>query len=206
MNLRRIGGSITHHRTTFTGGGIMETLATQTAVFGGGCFWCLEAVFNRVEGVARVEPGYAGGHVDNPTYEQVCTGKTGHAEVLRVTFDPAVVSFADLLDVFFALHDPTTENRQGNDVGTQYRSVIFCRDAEQAGTARAVMARLAAEASYSAPIVTRVEGTVPFWPAEDYHVSYYEHNSMQPYCMAVVAPKVARLRKLFGTRVKTVLQ
>lgn len=184
----------------------MDAVPTRTAVFGGGCFWCLEAVFNRVEGVIRVEPGYAGGEADNPTYKQVCTGRTGHAEVLRVTFDASEVSFADLLDVFFALHDPTTENRQGNDVGTQYRSVIFCRDVEEAETAHAVIARLAAAGKYSAPIVTRVEGDTHFWPAEDYHFGYYEQNPLQPYCMAVVAPKVARLREQFAGRVKTELR
>ena len=176
---------------------------TRTAVIGGGCFWCLEAVFNRVEGVIRVEPGYAGGHTDNPGYKQVCTGQTGHAEVLRITFDSGIISFAELLDIFFALHDPTTPDRQGHDVGTQYRSVIFCRDAEQADTARAVIARLTDEQAFAAPIVTRIEGDAHFWPAEDYHVGYYEQNPMQPYCMAVVAPKVARLRRLFATRVKT---
>jgi peptide-methionine (S)-S-oxide reductase len=177
--------------------------STDTAILGGGCFWCLEAVFNRVEGVVRVEPGYAGGHVDNPGYKQVCAGQTGHAEVLRITFETATVDLAGLLDVFFALHDATTENRQGNDVGPQYRSVIFCRDAAQAETSRAVIARLTAGNTFAAPIVTRVEGPVHFWPAEDYHFNYYEYNPMQPYCMAVVAPRVDKLRRLFPHRTKT---
>lgn len=184
----------------------MNTVPTETAILGGGCFWCLEAVFNRVEGVIRVEPGYAGGHVDNPTYDQVCAGQTGHAEVLRITFDASLTTFDALLDVFFALHDPTTENRQGNDVGTQYRSVVFCRDDAQRQAVRAAIERLTAAGTYAAPVRTQIEGAVQFWPAEDHHVAYYEHNPLQPYCMAVVAPKVAKLRKLFAGRVKTQLR
>ncbi len=183
----------------------MHAHHTETVVFGGGCFWCLEAVFNRVEGVISVEPGYAGGQVATPTYKQVCSGQTGHAEVLRVTFDTALVTLGDLLEIFFALHDPTTENRQGNDIGTQYRSVIFCRDETQAATARDVIARLTAGQRFADPIVTRVEGDARFWPAEDYHFNYYEQNPMQPYCMAVVAPKVDKLCRLFPERTKTSL-
>ncbi|AOF80957.1 peptide-methionine (S)-S-oxide reductase [Methyloversatilis sp. RAC08] len=185
---------------------MMNAVPTETALLGGGCFWCLEAVFNRVEGVIEVEPGYAGGPVPNPTYEQVCGGRTGHAEVLRISFDTSIIGFAELLEVFFALHDPTTENRQGNDVGTQYRSVVFCRDGVQAATARNVIAQLTAAQRFAAPIVTRVEGDVTFWPAEPYHFNYYDHNPLQPYCMAVVAPKIDRLRRLFATRVKTQLR
>ncbi|WP_336623616.1 peptide-methionine (S)-S-oxide reductase MsrA [Methyloversatilis sp.] len=182
---------------------MMIAVPTETALLGGGCFWCLEAVFNRVEGVIEVEPGYAGGPVPNPTYEQVCGGRTGHAEALRISFDTSIIGFADLLEVFFALHDPTTENRQGNDVGSQYRSVIFCRDVAQAATARNVIAQLTDAQRFAAPIVTEVEGDVTFWPAEPCHSNYYDHNPMQPYCMAVVAPKIDKLRRLFATRVKT---
>lgn len=184
----------------------MNAVPIETALLGGGCFWCLDAVFSRVEGVVEVVPGYAGGQIPNPTYEQVCGGRTGHAEVLRVAFDTSIIDFASLLDVFFALHDPTTENRQGNDVGTQYRSVIFCRSGVQAATARAVIARLTDAGRYAAPILTRIEGDAAFWPAETYHVNYYDHNPMQPYCMAVVAPKIDTLRRLFASRAKTQLR
>lgn len=180
----------------------MNAVPTETALLGGGCFWCLEAVFSRVEGVIAVEPGYAGGSLPNPTYEQVCGGQTGHAEVLRITFDTSIIAFAELLEVFFALHDPTTENRQGNDVGAQYRSVVFCRDGVQAATARNAIAQLTDARRFDAPVVTRVEGDATFWPAEPHHSNYYDHNPLQPYCMAVVAPKIDTLRRLFATRVK----
>ena len=178
----------------------------EVALLGGGCFWCLDAVFRELHGVTSVESGYAGGKNANPSYEDVCTGRTGHAEVVRVTFDPAVLSLRDLLTVFFTIHDPTTLNRQGNDVGTQYRSVIFCQSAQQRETAQAVIASLSAEKLWARPIVTEVvpEGAPDstFYPAETYHQDYFEQNAGQPYCMVVVAPKVAKFRKAFADRLK----
>ena len=176
--------------------------ATETAVLGGGCFWCLEAVFDDLAGVASVESGYAGGKAPAPSYEQVCGGRTGHAEVVRVTFDPGVLSFRDLLTVFFTIHDPTTRDRQGNDIGTQYRSVIFCATPEQRATAEAVVAELGAAKLWRDPIVTEIAGPAPFYAAEDYHQEYFARNAGQPYCQAVVAPKVAKFRKHFGERLK----
>lgn len=170
----------------------------QVAVLGGGCFWCLEAVFQDLAGVIGVESGYCGGAVANPSYAQVCDGNTGHAEVVRVRFDPAVIGFADLLGVFFAIHDPTTPNRQGNDVGPQYRSVIFCQDAAQRAQAEATIAHLRATGHWERPIVTEVADAAPFYPAEDYHHDYFRRNGHQPYCLLVVAPKVAKARQRFG--------
>jgi peptide-methionine (S)-S-oxide reductase len=179
---------------------------TEVALFGGGCFWCLDAVFRELNGVTRVESGYAGGNTANPSYEDICTGRTGHAEVVRVTFDPSVLSFRDLLTVFFTIHDPTTLNRQGNDVGTQYRSVVFCQSEEQRITTLAVIASLNAEKLWKGPIVTEVvtgvAGASTFYPAETYHQDYFEQNANQPYCMFVVAPKVAKFRKAFAERLK----
>ena len=175
---------------------------TQTAVLGGGCFWCLEAVFDRLRGVQGVESGYAGGHSANPTYEEVCGGDTGHAEVVRIRFDPAELSFRDLLQVFFAIHDPTTRDRQGDDVGTQYRSVIFCQTPEQRQEAEAVIAELSRQKRWPAPIVTELAGAAPFYPAEGYHQEYFERNGRQPYCQFVVAPKVAKFSQQFGARLK----
>lgn len=177
-------------------------MSTQTAILAGGCFWCLEAVFDDLKGVQSVESGYAGGHVPNPTYKQVCTGSTGHAEVVRVTFDPQVISYRDLLRVFFAIHDPTTLNRQGNDVGTQYRSAIFYLDQEQKRAAEEVIAELTAAQLWPNPIVTEVTPFDAFYMAEDYHQEYFANNPFQPYCMAVVAPKVAKFRKQFVDRLK----
>jgi peptide-methionine (S)-S-oxide reductase len=176
--------------------------STRTAVLGGGCFWCLEAVFDRLRGVEAVESGYAGGQSANPSYEDVCTGRTGHAEVVRVSFDPAVLSFRDLLKVFFAIHDPTTKDRQGNDVGTQYRSVIFAQDAEQRADAQSVIAELTRAKLWHDPIVTEVADAAPFYPAERYHQEYFDRNGGQPYCQFVVAPKVAKFRKEFVDRLK----
>jgi len=173
-----------------------------TAVLGGGCFWCLDAVFRDLEGVHEVESGYAGGRGERPTYEQVCGGRTGHAEVVRVRFDPAVIGFADLLGVFFAIHDPTTKDRQGHDVGTQYRSVIFAQDDAQRAAAEAIVRRLDAERIFAAPIVTEIAGPATFWPAERYHQDYFAANPAQPYCMGVVAPKVAKFRRQFLGRLK----
>ena len=174
----------------------------STAVLGGGCFWCLDAVFRDLEGVHGVESGYAGGSTANPTYEQVCSGRTGHAEVVRITFDPAVLTFSDLLRVFFTIHDPTTLNRQGNDVGTQYRSVIFCETPEQRSDAQAVIAELSAQGLWRDPVVTEIAGKATFYPAESYHQDYFERNGGQPYCAYVVAPKVAKFRKAFAGRLK----
>jgi len=176
--------------------------ATQTAVLGGGCFWCLEAVYDQLKGVRSAESGYAGGKSPNPSYEDVCGGRTGHAEVVRIEFDPDELSFSDLLRVFFTVHDPTTLDRQGNDVGTQYRSVIFAQTAEQRETAQRVIAELARERVWRDPIVTEIAGAATFYPAEQYHQEYFERNGRQPYCQAVVAPKVAKFRKQFTDRLK----
>lgn len=174
----------------------------EHATLGGGCFWCLEAVYEQLEGVAEVESGYAGGHTDAPTYEAVCAGTTGHAEVVQVRFDPEVVSYPEVLEVFFAIHDPTTEDRQGNDVGTQYRSAIFTHDAQQQATAQRVIGQLAADGVFDDPIVTEVVNLERFWPAEDYHRQYYRRNPAQPYCAMVVGPKVSKLRERFAARMK----
>jgi peptide-methionine (S)-S-oxide reductase len=175
---------------------------TEIAVLGGGCFWCLEAVFDELDGVLAVESGYAGGAAPDPTYEAVCSGRTGHAEVVRVTFDPARLSLHDLLTVFFAIHDPTTPDRQGNDVGTQYRSVIFCQTPAQRATVEAVIAELTAKKLWSGEVVTEIAGAEPFYEAERYHQEYFARNARQPYCAVVVAPKVAKFRKQFTARLK----
>ncbi len=177
-------------------------MSTQTAILAGGCFWCLEAVFDDLKGVEAVESGYSGGHVPNPTYKQVCSDTTGHAEVARVTFDPSVITYRDLLKVFFAIHDPTTLNRQGNDIGTSYRSAIFYLDDEQKHAAEEVIAELTAAQLWPNPIVTEVTPFDAFYLAEDYHQEYFANNPFQPYCMAVVAPKVAKFRKQFVERLK----
>jgi len=175
---------------------------TETATLAGGCFWCLEAVYDGLKGVASVESGYMGGKVTNPTYEQVCEGDTGHAEVVQVKFDPAVVSFRELLDVFFVIHDPTTLNRQGNDVGTQYRSAIFYHSPQQKEIAEKAIAALTGAKIWNAPIVTEVTPAAPFYVAEGYHQEYFARNPRQPYCQAVVAPKVAKFRKTFLDKLK----
>jgi peptide-methionine (S)-S-oxide reductase len=169
----------------------------QTATLAGGCFWCLEAVYDETKGVHSVESGYAGGHVDNPSYRAVCNGDTGHAEVVQVHFDPNVVSYRDLLNVFFAIHDPTTLNRQGADVGTQYRSAIFYHDEEQKKIAEELVKDLTAQKLFDRPIVTEITKLDKFYMAEDYHQEYFARNPYQPYCMAVVAPKVSKFRKHF---------
>lgn len=174
----------------------------QTATLGGGCFWCLEAVYNELQGVEKVVSGYAGGKIPNPSYKLVCTGLTGHAEVVQVTFDPNVVSFQDLLRVFFTIHDPTTLNRQGADVGTQYRSVIFYHDDGQKQDAEAVMAEIAKENIWRDRIVTELTPAGKFYPAEDYHQEYYANNASQPYCQVVIAPKLNKFRKLYFERLK----
>ena len=174
----------------------------ETATLGGGCFWCLEAVFEQLQGVTRVQSGYCGGSVPDPSYEQVCTGTTGHAEVVQLEFDPAVISFREILEVFFTIHDPTTLDRQGGDVGTQYRSAIFYQSPDQKSVAEQVIAGLSAEGVFGDPIVTEVSALEAFYPAEDYHDEYYRRNSSQPYCQAVISPKVARLREKYRDRLK----
>jgi peptide-methionine (S)-S-oxide reductase len=174
----------------------------EIAVLGGGCFWCLEAVFDRLAGVKSVESGYMGGHNDNPTYHQVCSGTTGHVEVVRVTFAPRKLSYRELLDVFFTIHDPTTLNQQGNDMGTQYRSVIFYASEDQQRTAHDVISELKAEHRWPNPIVTAVEPIAKFFVAEDYHQEYFANNQFQPYCQFVVAPKVQKFRKKFAEKMK----
>jgi peptide-methionine (S)-S-oxide reductase len=171
---------------------------------GGGCFWCIEAIFDELKGVERVESGYSGGSVPNPTYRQVCTGATGHAEVVQVTFDPKIVSLKELLEIFFTIHDPTTLNRQGNDVGPQYRSVIFYRNEEQKMIAVQVIKEVDAAKLWNGPIVTEVSSFKEFYKAEDYHQEYFKLNSEQPYCRIVIAPKVAKFREYYWKRLKKV--
>jgi peptide-methionine (S)-S-oxide reductase len=173
------------------------------ATLAGGCFWCIESVFNRLRGVESAVSGYMGGHTANPTYKDICNGDTGHAEVVQVTFDPAEISYRELLEIFFTLHDPTQLNRQGNDVGTQYRSAIFCHTPEQQAEAEAVIAELTAAQQFAAPIVTEVTGATTFYPAEDYHQGYFEQNTNQPYCQFVVAPKVAKAEAKYASRLKS---
>jgi len=174
----------------------------ETATFAGGCFWCLEAVFERVRGVSQVVSGYIGGRHPNPSYEAVCSGASGHAEAVRVTYDPDVITYRELLGLFFAFHDPTTMNRQGADVGTQYRSAIFPEDPGQADTARAVIDELTAQHVFDSPIVTKIEPNAPFYPAEPYHQGYYRTNPGQGYCAAVISPKVSKLRKQYASWLK----
>ena len=175
----------------------------QTITLGGGCFWCTEAVFVQVQGVVDVTSGYSNGHVQRPSYEDVCTGTTGHNEVVKLVFDPAQISLREVLEIFFVIHDPTTLNRQGNDTGTQYRSGIYFSTPEQEGVAREVMAEMVASGTYSRPIVTEVVALANYWPAEDYHQDFFERNPHQGYCMAVAAPKVAKFRKTFARLQKT---
>ena len=174
----------------------------ETATLAGGCFWCLEAAFQDLKGVETVQSGYAGGRVANPSYEDVCTGTTGHAEVVQLTFDPQIVTFEDLLHVFFTIHDPTTLNRQGADVGTQYRSAIFYHSPEQKATAERVIAELQAGKLWDEPVVTELKPLEAFYPAEEYHRDYFRRNPNQGYCRAVIAPKVAKVRKLYFDRLK----
>jgi peptide-methionine (S)-S-oxide reductase len=179
-----------------------EDRRTEVATLGGGCFWCVEATFEQLDGVERVVSGYSGGRVPSPTYKQVCSGTTGHAEVIQVHFDPERISFADLLRVFFTVHDPTTLNRQGQDVGTQYRSVVFYHSPEQKQQAEAVIRELEEQRVWSSPIVTEVSSFDTFYPAEDYHQEYYRNNPNQPYCAIVISPKVAKFRKAYLDRLK----
>lgn len=180
----------------------MPTSDLATATLGGGCFWCLEAVYERVDGVHTVTSGYAGGHVTDPSYRQVCAGTTGHAEVVQLEFDPAVISYRDLLEIFFTIHDPTTKNRQGADVGPQYRSIILYHDDEQRATAEALIDEFEADDVFGDPIVTEVEPLDTFYRAEEKHQDYYANNPGQPYCQAVIAPKVNKLRKKHAKRLE----
>jgi peptide-methionine (S)-S-oxide reductase len=179
-----------------------ETQREEIATLAGGCFWCLEAVYADLDGVLRVESGYAGGTVSNPSYERVCAGTTGHAEVVQITFDPRVLSYRDLLEVFFNIHDPTTLNRQGHDIGTQYRSAIFYHSPEQKAVAEQMIRELSAAHRWPNPIVTEVTPFTAFYKAEPYHQEYFAHNPYQPYCQAVVGPKVAKFRKQYRERLK----
>jgi len=174
----------------------------QLATLAGGCFWCLEAIYTELKGVQKVVSGYSGGQVDNPSYQAVCTGATGHAEVVQITFDPRLISYRDLLQVFFTIHDPTTLNRQGADVGTQYRSAIFYHDPAQRETAAQVIAEIEAAKIWAHPIVTRVEPIEAFYPAEAYHQDYFKRNPNQGYCQVVIAPKVAKFRKMYLERLR----
>lgn len=181
-------------------GAPVSTMAIAT--FGNGCFWCTEAVFEQLRGVQRVSSGYSGGKVENPTYKQVCNGDTGHAEVLQIEYDPNAISFATLLEVFWKTHDPTTLNRQGNDVGTQYRSVIFAHNAEQERLAQEYKTKLDASGAFANPIVTEITTFTKFYPAEDYHQGYFRANGREPYCRYVIAPKVEKFRQVFGDKLK----
>lgn len=175
----------------------------KTATFGSGCFWCTEAVFQRLKGVISVKSGYTGGHVDNPTYEQVCSGTTGHAEVVQINYNEDEVSFKELLEVFWKTHDPTTLNRQGNDVGTQYRSAVFYHDQEQKETAELIKAELDKSGAWGDPIVTEIVPSEKFYEAENYHDDYFNRNGSQPYCAFVVAPKVQKFQEVFGDKLKS---
>lgn len=178
-------------------------MSEQTAILAGGCFWCTEAVFQDLKGVSKVESGYIGGTAKNPSYEQVCNGRTGHAEAVRVTYDPDVIPYQDILGIFFATHDPTQLNRQGHDTGTQYRSAIFYQSDEEKRQAEQIIRDLSAQHIWDAPIVTTLESATTFYKAEDYHQDYFKNNPVQPYCMAVVAPKVIKFRKQFSDRLKS---
>ena len=175
---------------------------TATATLGGGCFWCLEAVYQEVEGVRSVVSGYAGGDVPNPSYRQVCSGTTGHAEVVQLTYDPDVIRYRDLLEIFFTIHDPTTKDRQGADVGPQYRSIILCHDDEQQATAASLIDDLTAEGVFDDQIVTEVESLTTFYPAEERHQNYYADNPSLPYCQAVITPKVTKLRQKHAEKLR----
>jgi peptide-methionine (S)-S-oxide reductase len=185
------------------GGSRISLTVTEIATFGSGCFWCTEAVFSELQGVLKVEPGYAGGTVANPTYEDVCSDSTGHAEVAQITFDPSLISYRELLEVLFSTHDPTTPNRQGADEGTQYRSVIFYGDPEQKMQAEGIIRELTAAHTFPNAIVTEVTPLRAFYPAEDYHREYYSRNPAKPYCQTVIAPKLAKFRAHWKTKLKT---
>jgi len=201
IDSRKIG--IQGPKILFGGSQMNSDKKTEVATLGGGCFWCLEAVYDELEGVLNVKSGYAGGRVPQPSYQQVCTGTTGHAEVVQVTFDPEVTPFNEVLEVFFTIHNPTTLNRQGADVGTQYRSVIFYHDQSQKETAEQVIREINAASIWDSPIVTQVAPLEKFYPAEEYHQEYYQKNPYQGYCQVVVAPKVAKFRQKFAQKLRT---
>ncbi|MEO9254798.1 MAG: peptide-methionine (S)-S-oxide reductase MsrA [Tepidiformaceae bacterium] len=180
-----------------------DNTQTEIATLAGGCFWCLEAVYDQLNGVIKAQSGYMGGTTENPTYEYVCSGRSGHAEVVQISYDPSILNFEELLEVFFAIHDPTTLNRQGQDVGTQYRSAIFFQSPEQKAEAERAIAELTAKHEFPQPIVTEVIPAGPFYQAEAFHDDYFANNTNQPYCQFVVAPKVAKFRKYFGAKQKT---
>jgi peptide-methionine (S)-S-oxide reductase len=188
--------------TTPTNGAQHSASDTETATLAGGCFWCLDAAYRQLRGVLGVVSGYAGGHVPNPSYEQVCSGRTGHAEAVQITFDPRQISYRDLLDVFFTIHDPTTLNRQGHDVGTQYRSAIFYQSSEQQEIAQAAIEAVNRSGTWGGPVVTQLVPLEAFYPAEEYHQDYFTKNPYQPYCQVVVAPKVAKVRHTYLERLK----
>jgi len=174
----------------------------ESATLGGGCFWCLEAIYDDLEGVFEVVSGYSGGHVSDPTYQQVCSGTTGHAEVVQISFDPRVISYRALLEIFFTIHDPTTLNRQGNDIGSQYRSVIFYHDQSQKEIAETVMEEVERQDTWKKPLVTQIMPFEVFYPAEDYHQEYYSFNTQQPYCQVVITPKIQKFRKRYVSQLK----
>jgi len=176
----------------------MDNNNLEQVTFGGGCFWCVESCFNMLKGVHSAISGYSGGHKDNPTYEEVCTGETGHAEVVQITFDPKIISYEQLMDVFFFLHDPTQLNRQGNDIGTQYRSVIYYKDDAEKAKAEEALKKSEASGKWPGTYVTEITQFEKFWPAEQYHQGYYNENPTQPYCSAVVGPKIQKFKKHFG--------
>ena len=177
-----------------------KTKQLQTAVFGSGCFRCAEAIFGQLKGIVSVTPGYAGGHAANPTYQQVCSDTTGHAEVVKIEYDPSIITYHDLLEIFWQTHDPTTPNRQGNDIGSQYRSVIFYADEQQMQEAQSLRSKLEESKAFPAPIVTEILPLGEFYPAEEYHHNYFARNQNQPYCRMVISPKVAKLKKKFGEK------
>lgn len=179
-----------------------KTQQLQTAVFGSGCFWCAEAIFGQLKGVESVTPGYSGGHTSNPTYQQVCSDTTGHAEVVKIEYDPSIITYRDLLEIFWQTHDPTTPNRQGNDIGSQYRSVIFYADEQQMHAAQSLLSELEKSRAFSVPIVTEIVPLVNFYPAEEYHHNYFARNQNQAYCRMVVSPKVAKFKKKFGEKTR----
>jgi peptide-methionine (S)-S-oxide reductase len=181
---------------------LTESYQFEVATLGGGCFWCLEAIYNELKGIIKVESGYAGGIVPNPTYNQVCTGKTGHVEVIQITYHPNIITFKEILQIFFTMHDPTTLNRQGNDVGTQYRSIIFYHDENQKQTAEQVINEIIQEKIWNNPIVTQIEPYNLFYKAEDYHQEYYKKNPKQSYCRIIIAPKISKLRKQYFEKLK----
>jgi peptide-methionine (S)-S-oxide reductase len=189
-------------KSTLTSKTDVSTVATDTAIFGNGCFWCTEAIFQQLEGVITVESGYSGGTVPNPSYEAVCTGETGHAESLRIVYDPKKISYDELLEVFWQTHDPTTLNRQGNDIGTQYRSVIFYHNNEQKQKAEKYKGELDKSGAFPNPIVTEIVPEQPFYKAEDYHQNYFNEHGSQPYCQLVIRPKVEKFQKVFKNKIK----